>query len=1282
MAVLSAIFEATDRMSDVLGSMADSGSQAIAQFEQAGEAANAAFEQTSQAANSVARAMETSSQSTDYWTSAIGNYDKSAMEAVYSTEELVEMGYKSADALNEQSEMLALCEKSASELSQSMSATIGIEESLNNAMKEAAEISEQVANADGVSAETKEELSRASETAAAAMEELHKAQEEATAAMEAYDATMMSGTNDLAELEAAAERAGHAAENLAEANGNATNATEELSNASDKASEELENAGNKGAKAFDELASALAAVGITAMLKEMAEAAYELADAFSEAEKTVVLATGATGEALSGLDDSMMNAYASAKAADLSSTAGAIGEINTRLGLTGNELENVTGLFLDYANITNQDVVSSVGNVTKLMNQWGVELSNVEGLMDKLSYAGQMSGINVGTLTNSLVTNRAILEQVGFSLDESIGLLAQAELQGINVQTVMMGLRTAITNFSADGLDASTALREVVNDIATLGDESEATALAIDTFGSRAGAILAGSIRGGQLSIDNLSASLENASGTLKSTAEASQTLGEKWQQSSNKVKTAFTSAIEPAINKYSTALASATGKMGDFLNAHPKLTAGLTAVGVGLGAVTLGIVGVTTVVNVAIPAFISLGTAVNAALGPIGWITIGVVGVTAALATLIPGMNDTNNAMVKLTASSEKQAEEIANLQTEYEKMCSAGEESSSEAIYLKYQIDTLTDSFENSKQTLEEYIATCEEANTAWNETLNTNRDAYEAVETSEGCYLALTQRLSELASQSDITVASQEEMKAIIDKLNESVPGLSLNYDKVVDSAGDFADVVENMIKAQANMQRYEKAQQGMIDSYEIIYEAGAQLDKLRQEEALELEKNTNLQEKYNKAYESYINWIQQGGRGNNPYEKNKNDLKKALDESESALESYQTQISETQKTLDDAQGDYDKYLETITEIAGVTEDAFKNLTDSESIIDAMATSVESLGTAYNNAYTEAQKSFEGQFGLFDVAKADAEATVSNMQNALNSQLSFWETYAANLDVLKTQSANDLGVSETQYQKLIDLASEGTEEAAGLAQSMADAIKSGNEESIVKIVDTLGKIEDAKAKAASSAAEWKIDFDGKMDEIVKKAESTINDMNLSPEATQAATDTMNAYANAIRSQGATAIANAKSIAAQIKSALESASANINIGVSGGTGGVQKNARGTTNAADIFIAGEEGPELVVGYGGATVYDAAETERMLSADRPTPLHVNAPESVEGQKTQNITKSEKRVVIALEGGGEIKVPQGVDKETVMQILTSNLRPALLNIIQEEIFEEGEGSYAY
>lgn len=439
MADLTAKFKLVDEMSDRLGSIAESGQQMIDQWEQAGEAANAAFEgiaggvatatssvdgvatsiDTLQgAANNAASSADTlaetmngygnaageAAQQTDYWTDAVGNYDKSALEAVYTTEELVDMGLKSAAALEEQERMFELCDQSASSLSKSIEATSSITSELSSAMDEAASMAEELSKSDEVSAETKAELAKASVDAAEALQQLTAAQEEANAAMENYDAVMASGTTDLGELEAAAERAGHAAENLAEANGKASDATEELAKATEKASEEAENGEKSGIGAVEGIASALAAAGITATVKEIAESVYELVDAFSEAESTVVKATGASGEALDGLTNSMMNAYAASKSGSLEDTAGAIGEINTRMALTGDELTDVTGKFLDYANITGTNVVSSVQNVTKIMNKWGVEGSEVESVLDKLAYAGQISGISVDNLSTSITT--------------------------------------------------------------------------------------------------------------------------------------------------------------------------------------------------------------------------------------------------------------------------------------------------------------------------------------------------------------------------------------------------------------------------------------------------------------------------------------------------------------------------------------------------------------------------------------------------------------------------------------------------------------------------------------------------------------------------------------------------------------------------------------------------------------------------------------------------------------------------------------------------------------
>ena len=261
-----------------------------------------------------------------------------------------------------------------------------------------------------------------------------------------------------------------------------------------------------------------------------------MANEFSDASAVVAKATGATGDALDGLNKSMMNVYSNAKTDDLSSVAGAIGEINTRLGLTGPELDHVTSLFMDYSQITGSEVVGAVQNVTKVMKNWGVEVSDTESLLDKLSAAGQMSGISVDQLSNLIVQNKATLQQLGYGLDESIALLSMFEYEGLNSSSIMMGFRSAVTGFTNDGKDASVAMQEVIEQIANMASESDATALAVETFGSRAGAELAFAIRNGKFEIQDWISAVSSADGTLSQTADAATTLEEKWQKASNSI--------------------------------------------------------------------------------------------------------------------------------------------------------------------------------------------------------------------------------------------------------------------------------------------------------------------------------------------------------------------------------------------------------------------------------------------------------------------------------------------------------------------------------------------------------------------------------------------------------------------------------------------------------------------------------------------------------------------------------------------------------------------------
>ena len=123
------------------------------------------------------------------------------------------------------------------------------------------------------------------------------------------------------------------------------------------------------------------------------------------------------------------------------------------------------------------------------------------------------------------------------------------------------------------------------------------------------------------------------------------------------------------------------------------------------------------------------------------------------------------------------------------------------------------------------------------------------------------------------------------------------------------------------------------------------------------------------------------------------------------------------------------------------------------------------IEKLCADYDEAYKAAQESFEGQFGLFDKASTKSEeyvnSTVANAQKALDGQLKYWDGYLANVEKLKAVSAEDLGITQENYEALMAYVQDGSEEAAGLAQSMVNQINAGNEEAVAKLANTVGAV-----------------------------------------------------------------------------------------------------------------------------------------------------------------------------------------------------------------------------
>ena len=1319
MADLLARFKLVDEMSDKLGKMAEKGQSMTEQWERAGDAASAALEGITGGVSSAVTSVDGIATSidnlqdamgqADYWTDAVGNYSKELLEATYSTEELVEMGMKSADALEEQNRMLELCERSATELSQSMDATTQIQQDLSAAMDSAAETAKTLSKNEDVSAEAKEALAKASTEAAEAMRELDKAQQEADAAMEAYSQTMASGTSDLNQLEAAAERAGHAAEALAEANGRATEATQELSDATEQASEEAEGAGDKGTDAIGAVAGALAGAGITAKVMEIAGAVYELAGSFSEAEKTIVSATGATGRELDEFMSSSLDVYASSSAESLNDVAVAMTSVQTATGLAGDALEEATDAALVLNNTLGYEVSESARTAGALIKNFGVSATEAYNL---IAIGAQNGADKNGDLLDVLNEYSAQYAALGLSAEEFVSSLVDGAEAGVfsvdkvgdavkefNIRAKdgsdttaeafeLLGMNADMMSekFAAGGDTARTAFFEVVNALESMDDPLAKNAAAVGLFGTQYEdleatvlPVLAG-IEGGTLE-------MYDAVGTL---AEGASSMGDEWQAAGNSIKAAFGSAITPAVSAGSTALAGFVQGVGEFLQEHPAVTKAITAIGVGLGVVVAGfaLYAAGTAAATAVTAL--FGTTLSAAIWPITAIAAAIAAVTAAVLFLVDAFQEDLGEVEGLTATTREQYYELQDLNAEYEEACEKYGETSEEALRLKYQVDDLTAAYEANKQTVEEFTAEVDTLIQSHDELISSYEESMTTLDQNAVGTMSLIQKLDDLASTTNRTAAQEQQMRAVIDQLNTDLPDLALSYDDVTSSTEKSIEAMKQAAEAQAEQERQAEQRQAYVDLLKEQATLEEEIAKAEENVRLEQERMDNMS-----GWDHF--WT--GGEWDD------------LEAYQEALDELNAAYEENQATLQGIEEDWEGVAEA-AENAAESPSTYKEAV--AVAYENVRAKVEELCAAYDEAYQAALESFEGQFGLFDEAEADMDATVANAQAALDSQLAYWESYSANVETLKNTSAADLGITQENYEALMAYAQSGSEEAAGLAASMAEAINSGNTEAVAALANTVGEVQAAKETAAAAVADWQTNFTAQMDAIEQEMQSTIDGMNLSEEASAAASSTINSYANQIRAGKTGAVSAAREVASAVTSALSAANATIHVSVTS-SGSVAGHAKGTTNAesvfvageqgpelvarpaaayangttdsTDYFIAGENGPELIVGEQGSTVFPTQETDRLIDAlnEKRQPLQVIAGggggESVSGRQTAQ--EQVKRILLEIAGSGAIEVSgNGADRETVLQIMWENLKPILMSIIQSEIYEEGDLSYDY
>jgi phage-related protein len=350
----------------------------------------------------------------------------------------------------------------------------------------------------------------------------------------------------------------------------AINAFGDVDNRSGRLGRTVGNLGPMVATGIGAIAAGVGAAGV---------ALFEVGSQFDSAFDTIRIQTGATGNELAGLEEDFRGVVRNVPSS-FADASTAIAGLNARLGLSGPALRNVAAPILNLTRMTGGDLPTNIQTMTRVFGDWDIGARQMPETLDQIFRASQATGTGVDALSANVVQFGAPLRAMGFSLEDSLALFGQFEAEGVNISTVLGGMRRGLAGFAADGEAPAEALRRMQEEIKNAGSVAEANSIAIEVFGSRAGPDMAAAIREGRFEVDALTDTIVNGRDSIASAAGDTADFGEQWQLIKNRVFLALepiAARVFQGIGDAMTALGPVVGQVGEWLGA--RLPAAVAAV-------------------------------------------------------------------------------------------------------------------------------------------------------------------------------------------------------------------------------------------------------------------------------------------------------------------------------------------------------------------------------------------------------------------------------------------------------------------------------------------------------------------------------------------------------------------------------------------------------------------------------------------------------------------------------------------------------------------------------
>ena len=990
------------------------------------------------------------------------------------------------------------------------------------------------------------------------------------------------------------DAAGVSTTDLANKDAELTAKIQELTEEQKKAAEGAGEFGNAGVQAIEAVGGAIAAAGIAEAMKSIADAyseCVEIAGNFEQAMSAV--------EAIADSNISEMAAL-TAEAKELGATTKFTAQQSANameyMAMAGWDAQEMLGGMSGVINLAaaaGEDLAQVSDIVTDNLSAFGLKASDTAHFADVLAAAAANSNTNISIMGETFKSSSSVAGALGYSIEDvavMVGLMANNSVKGSRAGTALRnifnGLLGGVTltakafgelDYSAVNSDGSMkGLMETVEDLRgyfSQMTEAERVNNAMTIAGMRGYNGLLAILNATNEDFQSLYASINNCNGAAERMAKVKLDNLNGDITLMNSAMEALQSTIGEQFNPELRALTQLKTELlnglNDFIIESPSLTKGLMAGAGAAMALGTAIVGVNTAMKVW--KALNLASLFATPAGPFLAVVGAAAAATAAVVTFVDATRDGGPAVRELTVAAREMNKAIAEAGATCEDTTASTLAAADVANTYIDKLETMGDMANASDEEQKQYqntLALLLRVMPELSDCISTTTDEYgRATYTLETTTEALRANTEEWKRNAKAQ-AYQEYLNTLMEQYNGVM----------MEAAENEIGLTRARYELEAASQKYDAAIERMN---ELWAEASEEADRQWREYGVLGDATGYLTQEYYDLQNSL------------------SDLSNEVWEAQYSVEAHEKAIEKDAEAVAAAEAEMntaEQAVNDLTEAMGEYADGQTNTAEQESAVraalDETMASVQALTEAYADAYDEALESFSGQFGLFDEAKADAEATVAAAQEALNTQLSFWQNYAANIATLKEISAEDLGVTQENYNALMEYVRSGTPEAAGLAADMVKAVNDGNTQALTDLANTLGEISESQEEAAGDVAEWTTGLNEQMDQLIQDMEEDIAALDMSEEAAESGRATIQAY-----------IDQADSMLPQVQAAYRraAAAAVISMGylpysdsayhANGNTGIYGGYASGTSNAPPGWAwVGEDGPELMRMHGGEQI--------------------------------------------------------------------------------------------